>query len=51
MEKFSGLRAKLYGFKLHGSETEEKNCKGVTKTVLKKISYREYKDNLFSEKH
>lgn len=51
MEKFFGLRVKLYCFKLYGSEIEEKNCKGVIKIVLKKIFYWEYKDNLFSEKY
>jgi hypothetical protein len=46
--EFVGLRAKLYAYKmLHGEEN--KKCKGVTKSVVKKtIEFDDYKKCLFS---
>lgn len=35
IEEFSGLRAKLYSYKILESK-EEKKCKGIKKTVIKK---------------
>ena len=48
IEEFVGLRGKLYSYKMH-EEKEEKKCKGVKKSVVKKeISHQDYKDCLFS---
>ena len=46
---FVGLRAKLYCFKIEGDK-EEKKCKGIKKSVVKKeINFEDYKKTLFSE--
>ena len=46
---FVGLRSKLYSFKVEGGK-EERKCKGVAKSVVKKsISFEDYKKCLFSE--
>ena len=36
IEEFVGLRAKLYSIKMHKSGKEEKKCKGIKKSVIKK---------------
>ena len=49
IEEF-GLRAKLYSYKMFEGK-EEKKCKGIKKSVIKKnISYENYKECLFTEK-
>ena len=48
IKEFVGLRAKLYSFKIHEGKAEEKKCKGVKKSVVKKkLSHQDYKDCLF----
>ena len=50
IEGFIGLRAKLYSYKMFEGK-EEKKCKGIKKSVIKKnISHEDYKECLFSEK-
>ena len=50
IEGFIGLRAKLYSYKMFEGK-EEKKCKGIKKSVIKKnISFENYKVCLFSEK-
>ena len=50
IEKFVGLRAKLYSFKIFEGE-ESKKCKGVKKGVVEEsIKIRDYEDCLFSGK-
>ena len=50
IEEFVGLRAKLYSYKMFEGK-EEKKCKGIKKSVIKKnISHEDYKECLFSEK-
>ena len=50
IEEFVGLRAKLYSYKMFEGK-EEKKCKGIKKSVIKKnISFENYKECLFSEK-
>ena len=47
IEEFVGLRSKLYSYKM--SHVEEKKCKGVNKSVVKKnIKFDDYKKCLFS---
>ena len=49
-KKIVGLRAKLYSYKMFEGK-EEKKCKGIKKSVVKKdISHEDYKECLFSEK-
>ena len=46
---FVGLRAKLYCYKMEGGK-EERKCKGVVKSVVKKsIRFEDYK-KLYSQK-
>ena len=46
---FIGLRPKLYSFKVEDREEDEKKCKGITKSVVKKeITFENYKKCLFS---
>ena len=48
IEEFVGLRAKLYSYKMHASEKEEKKCKGVKKSAIEKnIKFDDYKKCLF----
>ena len=48
IEEFVGLRAKLYSYKMFEGK-EEKKCKGIKKSVIKKnISHEDYKECLFS---
>ena len=50
IEEFVGLRAKLYSYKMFKGK-EEKKCKGIKKSVIKKnISHEDYKECLFSKK-
>ena len=50
IEEFIGLRAKLYSYKMFKGK-EEKKCKGIKKSVIKKnISHEDYKECLFSKK-
>ena len=50
IEGFIGLRAKLYSYKMFEGK-EEKKCKGIKKSVIKKnISFGDYKECLFSKK-
>ena len=50
MEEFVGLRAKLYSYKMFEGE-ESKKCKGVKKSVVKKIiTHEDYKNCLFTGK-
>ena len=47
IEEFVGLRAKLYSYKMYTGE-EEKKCKGVKKSVVKrKITHQDYLNCLF----
>jgi hypothetical protein len=49
IEEFAGLRAKLYAYKMAEDEGEEKKCKGVKKTTIRKeITFNNYKECLFS---
>ena len=49
IEEFVGLRAKLYAYKMFENQKEEKKCKGVKKSVIKKtITFDDYKKCLFS---
>ena len=46
---FIGLRAKLYSYRVFEGK-EEKKCKGIKKSVIKKnISYEDYEECLFTE--
>ena len=50
IEEFVGLRAKLYSYKMFNGK-EEKKCKGIKKSAVKKdISHENYRDCFFSEK-
>ena len=50
IEEFVGLRAKLYSYKMFKGK-EEKKCKGIKKSVVRKdISHEDYKECLFSKK-
>ena len=50
IEEFLGLRAKLYSYRVFEGK-EEKKCKGIKKSVVRKdISYEDYKECLFSKK-
>ena len=47
--EFVGLRSKLFSFKI--DEKEEKKCKGVKKSKVKRtINFKDYKDCLFTGK-
>ena len=49
IEEFVGLRSKLYSYKMFEGK-EEKKCKGIKKTVVKKqISFEDYKECLLSK--
>ena len=49
IEKLVGLGAKLYSIKMSDGK-EEKKCKGIKKSVIKKnISYESYEECLFSK--
>ena len=49
IEDFDGLREKLYSYKILEGE-EEKKCKGIKKTVIKKkTTHDDYRKCLFSE--
>ena len=53
IQEFVGLRSKLYAYKMHEKEArspkEEKKCKGIKKSVVKKsISFEDYKRCLLS---
>ena len=50
IEEFVGLRAKLYAYKMAEDGKEEKKCKGVKKATIKRISFNNYKECLFSGK-
>ena len=51
IEEFVGLRAKLYSVKMYEDKKEEKKCKGIKKSVIKKtITHQDYKDCLISGK-
>ena len=51
IEEFVGLRAKLYSIKMHEDKKEEKKCKGINKSVIKKtITHQDYKDCFISGK-
>ena len=51
IEEFIGLRAKLYSYRVFEGK-EEKKCKGIKKSVVRKdISHEDYKECLFSKKH
>ena len=50
IEEFVGLRAKLYSYRMFEGK-EEKKCKGIKKSVVRKdISHENYKECLFSKK-
>ena len=50
IEEFVGLRAKLYSYRVFEGK-EEKKCKGIKKSVVRKdISHEDYKECLFSKK-
>ena len=50
IEEFIGLRAKLYSYRMFKGK-EEKKCKGIKKSVVRKdISHEDYKECLFSKK-
>lgn len=49
IEDFDGLREKLYSYKILEGE-EEKKCKGIKKTVIKKnATHDDYRKCLISE--
>ena len=49
IEEFIGLRAKLYSYRVFEGK-EEKKCKGIKKSVVRKgISHEDYKECLFSK--
>ena len=49
IEEFVGLRAKLYSYRMFEGK-EEKKCKGIKKSVVRKdISHEDYKECLFSK--
>ena len=49
MTEFCALRAKAYAYKL-GDDTEHKNAKGTTKSLIKKeLMFKNYKDPLFKD--
>ncbi|XP_065662831.1 uncharacterized protein LOC136085451 [Hydra vulgaris] len=49
VQKFVGLRSKLYSYKIH--RKENKKCKGVKKNVVKKyITHEDYKDCLLNKR-
>ena len=49
MQKFVGLRAKLYSYKMYKGK-EGKHCKGIKQTTVKnEITFENYKDCLFGE--
>ena len=51
IEEFVGLRSKLYSVRMHEDKKEEKKCKGIKKSVIKKtITHQDYKDCLISGK-
>ncbi len=51
IEEFVGLRAKLYSYKMFDDGIEEKKCKGIKKSVVKKnITHDDYKDCLFTRR-
>ena len=41
MDEFAGLKAKLYSYKTFNGK-EDKKCKGVKKSVIKKITHDDY---------
>ena len=50
IEEFVGLRAKLYSYKMFKGK-ESKKCKGIKKSVVKKIiTHEDYKNCLFTGK-
>ena len=50
IEEFVGLRAKLYSYRVFKGK-EEKKCKGIKKSVVRKdISHEDYKECLFGKK-
>ena len=50
IEEFIGLRAKLYSYRVFEGK-EEKKCKGIKKSVVRKdISHEDYKECLFIKK-
>ena len=50
IEEFIGLRAKLYSYRMFEGK-EEKKCKGIKKSVVRKdISHEDYKECLSSKK-
>ena len=50
IEEFVGLRAKLYSYRMFEGK-EEKKCKGIKKSVVRKdTSHEDYKECLFSKK-
>ena len=50
IEEFVGLRAKLYSYRVFKGK-EEKKCKGIKKSVVRKdIAHEDYKECLFSKK-
>ena len=52
IEEFVELKAKLYSIKMHENKKEEKKCKGIKKSVIKKtITHQDYKDCLISGKN
>ena len=51
IEEFVGLRSKLYSVRMYEDKKEEKKCKGIKKSVIKKtITHQDYKDCLISGK-
>ena len=50
IEEFVGLRAKLYSYKMFEGK-EEKKCKGIKKSVVKKIFFMRTTDVAFSAKN
>ena len=50
IEEFVGSRPKLYSIKMYENKKEEKKCKGIKKSVIKKtIMHQDFKDFLFSK--
>ena len=51
MVEFVGLRPKVYIYRMHESNKEEKRCKGVKQSVVKnEITFEDYKNCLDTQK-
>ena len=51
MLEFIGLRSKIYAFEVQGDQKEKRKAKGVKGSTLKEITFKDYKQSLFSYKN